>query len=287
MLSPSSPLAGVALLVTDDHADSADLLDIVLTRRGATVRSAYSAADALALLADFKPDAMLLDISMPDMDGYSLLLRIRAMPGLAHVPAIAVTGHASERDRLKATEAGFAVHTAKPVDGEAVVHLVMALLSSSEEPPRPPTVVELETLLANGGLVPVLRALNVRTSYRFTGLYKYEGSTLRSVALIDRLDPDTIKGEDAPLETTFCGVVRRDRQSFATSEGGADRRAVGLPLRENVLSYCGALLRNPDGTPFGSLCHFDLVTHPVPTEELALLEAFAPSLARAVAVDAF
>lgn len=277
----------MTVLVTDDHEDSADLLEMVLSGHGADVRTAYSAAQSLTLLDGFSPDALLLDISMPGMDGYELLARIRDREGLAHVPAVAVTGHASERDRSKAAAAGFAVHTAKPVDGEALVHLLTHLLRPSSTKLGRPGVTDLAAVLAQGGLIEALRALNARTSFRFTGLYRYDGPMLRNVALVDRLDAQVIQGADAPIETTFCGLVGKERSSFVTSDSRLDPRVVDLPLNATVLAYCGALVRNADGTPFGSLCHFDFEPREIPVDEVAMLEAFAPTLAKTVAVDVF
>lgn len=284
LFKASRPLDGVSVLVTDDHADSADLLDTVLAAKGAMVRVAYGALDALDALAAFVPHALVLDLSMPDIDGYELLRRIRLMPRLAHVPAIALTAHARDLDRERALAAGFTSHTAKPVDAEALVHLLGTLTKPNTVDP-PARVAELAEVLQRRGLTELLRALNASTSYRFTALYRYDGPLLRNVALVDRLDPTTVKGDDAAVATTFCGVVKRERAGFATDLGAADPRVAGLPLREDLLSYCGALVRYPDGTPFGSLCHFDPELRPVSAEALALLEAFAPTLAQAVAPE--
>jgi CheY-like chemotaxis protein len=121
------PLAGISLLVADDHTDSAELLEVLLANKGAEVRTANTASAALEVLESFKPSVLLLDISLPDMDGYELLREIRSLEGLGEVAAVAVTGHTSEDDRAKAEEAGFAGHTTKPIDIEALVRLVSEL----------------------------------------------------------------------------------------------------------------------------------------------------------------
>jgi CheY-like chemotaxis protein len=284
---PERSLTGISVVVADDHVDSAELLELLLAASGADVRIVHTGADALELLETFKPNVLLLDITLPDMDGYELLERIRGIPGLETVPAVAVTGHAQERDRERAKKAGFAVHAVKPIDTEALIHLVAKL----GEPPRATapaaTLAELDGLLDSKGILEVLRLLNDRISYRYTGLYQYDGGTLRNLALIDRLEPTTTAGADVPIETTFCWIVQRDRASFATNEGALDSRVAGLPVNEEIRAYCGALVRNADGTPFGSLCHFDHVPRSIPETELAFLEEFAPALARVVATDVF
>src|SRR4051812_34090270 len=97
-------LANLSIVVVDDHVDSAELLEILLESSGARVRIAHTGTSALDLLATVKPDVLLLDITLPDMDGYELLQRIRTIEGLASVPAIAMTGHTAERDRKRAAE---------------------------------------------------------------------------------------------------------------------------------------------------------------------------------------
>ena len=280
-------LEGVSLLVADDHVDSAELLQMLLEASGAEVRIVHTGADALELLKGWKPTVLLLDITLPDMDGYQLLEQIRRLGGLEQVPAVAITGHAAERDRAKSKKAGFAVHATKPIDTEALIHLVGEL--GAPTPPAPPsgTLEELSGLLDEKGVVEVLRHLNARLSYRYTALYQYDGSTLRNLALVDRLEPATTAGANVPVDTSFCSVLRRDRASFSSNEGKLDPRVAGLPLREDIKSYCGALVRNADGTPFGSLCHFDHVPRSVSETELALLEQFAPALARVVATDVY
>lgn len=136
MTSEESPLAGAALLVADDHVDSAELLEIVLARAGANVRTAATGAEVLELIKTFPADVFLLDITLPDMDGYELLAAIRAVPGFAKTPAVAVTGHAQERDEAKATVVGFSAHILKPFDRLALIKSVAELFQASAEARR-------------------------------------------------------------------------------------------------------------------------------------------------------
>jgi CheY-like chemotaxis protein len=117
-------LDGTAVLVVDDDADSVEILSYVIEDAGATVRAATSGREALRVLAEWKPDVLLLDVAMPDMDGYQLLEAIRSRPGLRDIPAVAITGQAFPSDKERAFEAGFRVHIAKPFDAEALIDLV-------------------------------------------------------------------------------------------------------------------------------------------------------------------
>lgn len=277
----SPELSGRALLVADDDEDNAELLAFIVRGAGAETRIAHSAAGVLNLVATgWEPDALLLDIGLPDMDGYALLQELRKKPLLSRVPAVAISGHVGSGDKSRAADAGFAVHVAKPYDGEAVVHLVAKLTST---PPDARIADDVRTALATGGVHAALALLNKGTSYRFTGVYCFEGNTLRSVSLFDRNNPSTRLGEDAPLRETYCSIVARERVPFVTADTMADARLVHHPARLTVRSYCGVLLRNADSTPFGSLCHFDVVPVVPPGDALALLEGAGPIIAAVVA----
>ena len=120
-------LTGTTVLVADDDADKLDDLAFLIASEGATVRTARNAREALDVLRTWMPDVMLLDVSMPDMDGCELLAVIRREPTLREVPAVAVTGFSLARDRRRCVEAGFAGHMTKPFDLEALLRLIARL----------------------------------------------------------------------------------------------------------------------------------------------------------------
>jgi PAS domain S-box-containing protein len=132
----------------------------------------------------------------------------------------------------------------------------------------------------------VLRYLNARTSHRYTGLYRFDDDVLRNVALFDREEPATQSGPDAPLGETYCSIVGTTGGTFATDDTRHDPRTAAHPARDAVVSYCGALVRAPDGRAVGTLCSFDVEARPVPSHEIPLLEAVAPLLAPAVLAHA-
>jgi two-component system CheB/CheR fusion protein len=121
---------GVHILVVEDDPGTREALTEMLSLSGAEVQSADSAATAMALFEQSTPELLVCDIAMPDEDGYSLLRRIRAL-GPEHggdVPALALTALAGQEDRLRAFEAGFQVHVAKPVDTDRLVAVLTRLL---------------------------------------------------------------------------------------------------------------------------------------------------------------
>jgi signal transduction histidine kinase/ActR/RegA family two-component response regulator len=116
-------LDGIRVLAVDDEADALALLRVVLETAGASVRTVNSGAEALAALEAEAPDALIVDLGMPEMDGFTLIQRIRGSsdPAVRDLPAAALTAFARSEDRTKALRSGFEMHLAKPVDpGELV-----------------------------------------------------------------------------------------------------------------------------------------------------------------------
>jgi CheY-like chemotaxis protein len=122
-------LTGTKILVIDDDPDSRELIGRVLRDCGAEVREAESASRALALLEESLPSVIVSDIGMPEVDGYELLRRIRALPASkgGKVPAIALTAFARSEDRILALRAGFLVHVSKPVESSELIAAVAAI----------------------------------------------------------------------------------------------------------------------------------------------------------------
>jgi signal transduction histidine kinase len=127
-------LRGVRVLLVEDDVDSRELIALILRGGGAEVSTAASAREALQLLEGGAPSVLISDIGMPDMDGYSLLERVRRLPPAAggSTPAIALTAYARELDRRQAAVAGFQRHLAKPVASNVLLRTVFELVSPAE-----------------------------------------------------------------------------------------------------------------------------------------------------------
>jgi signal transduction histidine kinase len=104
------------ILVVDDNEDAAHTLAMILKLEGHEVDSAYSGAEALERIEKLRPEIVLLDIGLPNLDGYQVAKRVRMQPELRGVQLVAMTGYGQEADRLRTREAGFAAHLVKPVD---------------------------------------------------------------------------------------------------------------------------------------------------------------------------
>ncbi len=109
-------MPGKKILYVEDNADNRMLIRRVLISEGYEVAEAISAHDALAKIQSVLPDLILMDINMPDMDGYALTAKIRKTPGFDHVPIIAVTANVMRGDREKSLEAGCDGYIQKPID---------------------------------------------------------------------------------------------------------------------------------------------------------------------------
>jgi CheY-like chemotaxis protein len=129
-LTALSDLSGVRVLAVDDEPDALALLRVVLEAAGAEVTTVASPLDAIARIEETRPHVLVMDLGMPEMDGFELMSRIRASPSphVRDVPAAALTAFARSEDRTKAMRSGFEMHLAKPVDPGELVASVATLV---------------------------------------------------------------------------------------------------------------------------------------------------------------
>jgi PAS domain S-box-containing protein len=117
------------VLIVDDNADAAQTLELLLGHAGYEVKTACDAHGAFAILETFRPQVALLDIGLPEMDGYELARRLRDDARLAGVRLVALTGYGRDRDRERALASHFDEHLVKPVLPERLLEVVGALVS--------------------------------------------------------------------------------------------------------------------------------------------------------------
>ncbi len=122
-------LSGVHVLIVEDDPDGNELVCTILERYGARVTSATTAAAALDALDAERPQILVSDIGLPDMDGMDLIKTVRARPNDSAIPAVALTAYASRQDATKAIAAGFDAHVAKPVQPATLGSVVVRLLA--------------------------------------------------------------------------------------------------------------------------------------------------------------
>jgi CheY-like chemotaxis protein len=134
VFAPATSVSAHRILVADDNADSAGSLAMLLELQGYDVRTASDGLEAFQIASQFVPDAILLDIGMPSMNGYDAAQRIREQPWGKDILLIAQTGWGQERDRQRSRDAGFDAHLTKPLD----FVVLMKLLGSPTELSVPP-----------------------------------------------------------------------------------------------------------------------------------------------------
>jgi CheY-like chemotaxis protein len=109
-------MSAPTILVVDDNATNVRLLKVLLKAHGFAVRTASDAIEALAMLAEQRPQLILMDIQMPGMDGLELTRRIKADPHTQGIPVVALTAYAMKGDEHRMFQAGCDYYVSKPID---------------------------------------------------------------------------------------------------------------------------------------------------------------------------
>jgi CheY-like chemotaxis protein len=122
----AAPAARWRILVIEDNDDGREMLRLALTVAGHEVHEAPDGRIGVELAARVAPDVALIDIGLPDLDGYEVARRIRARTGGESIVLVAVTGYGQNEDRRRALDAGFDAHVTKPVDPDRLAEVIAA-----------------------------------------------------------------------------------------------------------------------------------------------------------------
>ena len=125
------------VLIADDNRDAADSLSMLLAMEGYEVRTVYGGRAAVLAAETFRPDVVLLDIGMPEMNGYAAAKAIRQQRGGVEICMVAITGWGQQEDKLRAIEAGFTTHVTKPVDPNLLRDILRGVITSVSAHPDP------------------------------------------------------------------------------------------------------------------------------------------------------
>jgi PAS domain S-box-containing protein len=123
----STPAVRRRVLIADDNQDAADSLAMLLRMEGHEVKVVYDGGQALASIDSFRPEVAVLDIGMPELDGYEVAQQIRQSPASPSITLIAVTGWGQALDKARATDAGFNHHFTKPVELEDLIGTLVSV----------------------------------------------------------------------------------------------------------------------------------------------------------------
>jgi len=115
------------ILVVDDHEDSVAMMAALLRSKGYEVATARDGTAALEIATRFSPEIVILDIGLPEIDGYESARRFRKLPATGRTFIIALSGYGTQQDRTRTHEAGFDYHLTKPVAPLELFHLLSRL----------------------------------------------------------------------------------------------------------------------------------------------------------------
>ena len=122
-------MAGDRILIVDDNAVNLKLMRVLLTGEGYTVRTAADAEEALAILREFAPRLIVMDIQLPGMDGLALTRKLKADPTMSGTTILGLTAYAMKGDEQRVLEAGCDGYIAKPIDTRAFPALIARYLT--------------------------------------------------------------------------------------------------------------------------------------------------------------
>jgi CheY-like chemotaxis protein len=129
-------MAGEAILIVDDNPMNLKLTRVLLAGAGYEVRTATDAREAMAVLAEFHPRLILMDIQLPDMDGLELTRRLKIEPANRDIIIIALTAYAMKGDHQKALESGCEGYITKPIDTRTLPNMLAGYLDRQGEANR-------------------------------------------------------------------------------------------------------------------------------------------------------
>ena len=224
------------ILVVDDSVKSLKLLVDLLSRQGYHVRPAANGNMALRSVAESIPDLILLDVKMPDMDGYEVCGRLKADEKLRQVPVLFISGIEKASGKIRGFDAGGIDYITKPFDSEEVlarvrIHLELRSLQVQLEHRVHERTVEL---------THAYQALQVSEA-RFRDLFEnspvslWEGDLSRVKAFIERLKDQKIDDLDAYLENHPQAVMRCARQIVLFDVNRAAVELFGAPDKQTLL----------------------------------------------------
>jgi CheY-like chemotaxis protein len=125
---PHTLFNGWDIVAIDDEDDSLMVLEVILMEYGANVHTASDGEEGLNLIRSVRPKFVISDLSMPGLDGWDVIQKMKLDPSLKDIPVIALTAHAMVGDRDRALAAGFHNYLTKPLTVETFIHDVMTLL---------------------------------------------------------------------------------------------------------------------------------------------------------------
>ncbi|MBI3924895.1 MAG: response regulator, partial [Armatimonadetes bacterium] len=254
--APGASLTGLRVLLAEDNEINQQVARELLEQTGVSVTVANNGAEALQLLAGQSFDLVLIDVQMPEMDGYEATARIRAHPHWSELPVIAMTAHAMAGDRERCLEAGMDDHVTKPIDPDRLYAVLGHYLGGLRPPePAPAADVVLPEIPGVDMAGALKRVGGNRKLYRRL-LHDFGRDFADMPARLRQAMPGN-PDEAAALAHSLAGVAgnlgmeqlrRRAREvETAAKRGDSARGLEELPGLEQELAAILPLLAVPDG----------------------------------------
>ncbi|MBF0611448.1 MAG: response regulator [Magnetococcales bacterium] len=270
-------LVGVRVLLVEDNAINYQVGNEILTNGGMDVTWARNGVEALARLSESRFDLILMDIQMPEMDGYATTLVIRSLPGMADLPIVAMTAHAMNEDRLKSLEVGMNDHVSKPISRQELFTTISKWLPGKVVCSYQPTesdAIPSQTDWATPGLdfPSALQRINGKKSLLFTLFREFQQETSSMVKnlvhLLEQNHPDdreqtlrlvhTVKGMAGNVSAYRVFESSQRLEKILKQKQDEQIPLALQELQENIHQVCTsmeALLAQESGEEEVSLAH--------------------------------
>ena len=255
-------LEGVRILVAEDNEINRQVAREILENAGATVQQAFNGRDAVALATIASPafEAVVMDLQMPEVDGYEATRQLRAHAATANLPIIAMTAHASEAERRRCLDVGMNDHVTKPIDPDHLIGAVLRCIGArggrvaTDRPVDVPrdaapsdAVLDAPSALRRIGGDPKLlsRLLN-----KFARDFGTAGSDIRHA--VDRGELDGARRTAHTLRGVAGNLSMREVESAASAietalrDGDRDRAVAFVATLDEALARATTLVRAPD-----------------------------------------
>lgn len=248
-----SRLAGRRLLIVEDNIVNQAVAEGILEAEGAMTAIAGNGREAVEMLRSAAYDAVLMDLQMPEMDGYSATKAIRGELGLTRMPIIALTAHALPEERRRCLEAGMDEHLSKPVDPHLLIETVESLVGAAEAQPDLPGVDMNDAMTRLGGNYDLLKMVydDFREQYSDAAATMAELIMTRSFTDAAGL-AHTLKGVAGNIGAKRIAAVAKAME--AALMGGSDAAGMIEELRRAL----GELSAPPSAPAIGAEAATDL-----------------------------
>jgi CheY-like chemotaxis protein/uncharacterized protein YbcI len=238
------------VLVVDDNRDGADALGLLLEQLGNQVHVTYGGTQALDIAIAFRPDLMLVDLVMPDIDGCGLVMRIRQIATFVHTKIVAITGQKDEEHKALATKAGFDTVLVKPVALTEIKTVLASVLQVVAEGRQSPKVAEERASLGAGRRLPIDEARRIRNERKSRILTQAE-STAAICEGISRFQEEYMGWGAQQIHAHFIkdalvvrifGVLTLAERQLAKSSSPEKGRNLIKQVREQLLELARPML---------------------------------------------